>query len=477
MTIPCRAAAGGIRGRRACALLALAVTAALLCSANPALSAAQSGLVVVPRSSSQDGLSYFKLQVGPGLAARAGEIELRNMGPTRLRAALAPVNGETLSTLGSGYSSLHSQTQRSTRWLRIGSSLAVLAPGASTTVPVSVLAPADARPGDYLSGVSVEALDQGTAAGRPRAGISIASVDRYVIGVEVQIDGPRHPLIRFTGAAVQRQPASLTFLLLASNPGNVILQNTRGRAWITQGQRTVASVALGPGTFVTGTSIAYPIPTPGEHPRQGAVYRVRAYLRYAGGTAWLDTPVRFGRAAALAQQAYGGPRASPSVRGPASGLSAWLAALLGAAGCLGALFFVLLLLLRRRRAGAGSPLRVLEGALRASRRSGEPLSVITVAILDGPVAAHRLAPVVRARLRRSDRMCRLDGWRLLVVAPDTAPDTAQALADDLRRHLAHALDGQGALAVSVHVPDGEGAVELLRRVRESDGGARVPTPA
>ena len=485
MTSPCRALSCAPASRRMRAvrlsagpalgaLLVLALAAAGLCGVRPALADAQSGLVVVPRPSAPDGLSYFKLQARPGRVVQAGEIELHNAGAAQLRVALAAVNGETLSTLGSGYASPGSQARRSTSWLHIGNGLVVLAPRRSAMVPVSVLVPTGAVPGDYLSGVSIEALDQGAGA-TVRKGVSIASVDRYVIGVEVSIAGPRHPLIRFTGAEVQRQPSALTFLLLASNPGNVILQNTHGRALISEGRRTVASVALGPGTFVTGTSIAYPIPTPGEHPRQGTVYSVRANLSYAGGTARLDTRVHFGRAAALAQQVYGGPKAPAPVH-RSSGLATWLAAMLGTAGGLIGLFFVLVPL-RRRRAGVGSPVRMLAGALAASRRNGEPLSLITVAVLDDGGAVLALAPAVRARLRRSDRICRLDARRLLVVAPDTAADIAQALAADLRRHVEQAGNARAGVTVNVHLANGEAnAAELLAHLRETDGGARVPTP-
>ncbi len=461
-------------GRAVRGLLVGTLAATSLCCARPTPAVAQSGLVVVPRSSSPNGLSYFKLQLRPGRHAQAGEIELRNPGPAPLRVALAAVNGETLSTLGSGYASPGSKELRSTPWLHIANSLVVLAPRRSAIVPVSVLVPANAVPGDYLSGVSIEALDQG-ASSTVHKGVSIASVDRYVIGVEVSIAGPRRPLLRFTGAEVQRQPSALTFLLSVSNPGNVILQNARGQALISEGRRTVASTALGPGTFVTGTSIAYPIPTPGEHPHQGAVYRVRAYLLYPGGITRLDTPVRFGRAAALTQQAYGGPKA-PASAPRSSGLATWLVALLGAVGALAGLFFVLVLA-RRRRAGTRSPVRVLEGALAASRQRGEPLSLVTVAAVPGGPSVERLAPVVRARLRRSDRLCRLDSRRLLVVAPDTAPDTAEALAADLRRHLGHAHAAGGGVSVDVHLPGAEAsATQLLERVRENNGGARVPTP-
>jgi hypothetical protein len=425
------------------------------------------GLIVVPHSSTQPVLSYLRLQAEPGQEKQAGAIELRNMGATRLRVALTAVDGETLSTLGSGYAAPGSRAHRSTRWLRLGERVVTLAPQESAVVPVSVAVPVSASPGDYLSGVSIEALEQATKS-TPRKGISIASVDRYVIGVEVSLPGPRRPLILFTGAEVQRQPSALTFLLLARNPGNVILQNTHGRAVITDGRRTVASVALGPGTFVTGTSIVYPIPTPSEHPQQGAVFRVRAYLRYPGGIARLDSLVGFGRAAALSQQAYGGPKAPAQ---GSSGPHTWLLVGLGVIGGLLVLCFFLLLL-GRRRGRLRRPVPIVEEALQGSAESGKPLSLITVALPSGG-AARRLAPVVRSRLRHSDELCLLNSEELLVVVPDTTGEMAEALAADLRRHL----EGASGVAVEVHDPNGEAsAAELLQRVSEADRGTRVPAP-
>ena len=454
-------------------LPALLAASAVLCCKAPAQASARSGLIVVPRPASQLGLSYFKLSARPGGSVRAGAVELRNLGSAPLRVALTAVDGQTLSTLGSGYAPPGSGRRRSTRWLHIGSASIALAPGRGASVPVTVRVPRRAASGDYLAGVSVESLDQDASSSR-RKGISIASVDRYVIGVEVSVPGPRRPLIRFTGAEIQREPAGLTFMLLARNPGNVILQGTHGGALITQGRRTVASVALGPGTFVTGTSIAYPIPVPSERPREGAVFRVRANLRYAGGIARLDTDVRFGRAAALAQQAYGGPKApasSPS-RSPMA-----LVALLGAAVLLlvGAIAF---LLLRRRREGRRSAVRALDAGLAAARESGEPLSLITLELSASGTPARRATAVVRSRVRPADRLCRLQDGRFLIVAADTDPETADAIAADLRRHLERAGGETLGVAVSVQHADAElSATELLQRVGETNGEGHALVPS
>jgi hypothetical protein len=305
-----------IGARRLAALLALA---ALTSAASAtAAAAADRGLIVIPTPASGPVLSYFRLSVARGAGAPAGSILLRNTSASTLTIALGAVDGRTLDTLGSSYAPPGSRRHGATRWVRVGKRR-----------------------------VGLEALHQ--RAETARRGAAIASVVRYVIGVEARVPGARHAKIQFTGARVERQPSALVFLLDARNRGNAILQNVAGKALVTRGKRRVASIVLGPGTFVTRSRIAYPVPAPGERPAQGTVYRVRAYLRYAGGIARLDTLVRFGQADALRQQTYGGPKL-PS---HGSSLPAWLVALLAAAVLYG-LFMTLLLLRRRRRPVASS---------------------------------------------------------------------------------------------------------------------------
>lgn len=333
---------------RSFGLLTLTVVAASLCGGQPALSAAPSGLVVVPHTASTSGLSYFKLSTPPGSAAQAGTIELRNPTAKRLRVVLAAVDGETLSTLGSSYAPPRSRPHGSTLWLRLGTRAATLLPGASLVVPVSVVVPPAAQPGDYLSGVSVEALDQRSDAVK-RKGVTIASVSRYAIGTEISLPGPRHPLIEFTGASIQREPAGLAFTLMAHNSGNAILQGVHGQVRITRAGHNVVTQAIGAGTFVANTSIAYPVHAFRQTPPQGTRYQISAWMRYAGGIARLNTTVVFGHRAAVAQQQYGGPPAS-------SGGTAWWKI----AGVVAIILYALgttALLLRRRARRSHKPVQ------------------------------------------------------------------------------------------------------------------------
>jgi hypothetical protein len=432
-----------------------------------------SSLIVIPSPASGPSLSYFKLSIGHGQLAQAGTIAVRNPTGRRLRVVLDPVAGNTIDTLGSTYGLPGSGGRGPASWLRLGRRSLTLARGATAVVPISVHVPARAGPGDYLAGVAVEQLGQ-RANSAIRGGVSTASVVRYAIGVETSIPGPRHPLIQFTGARLEHQPAGLSFVLEARNPGNVILQGVAGGALITHGSRVVARAPLGPGTFVTGTSIAYPIVTPHERPPEGSVYRVRASLRYTGGTARLDTLVRLGHAAALSQQIYGGPKA-----GRSSGLSGWLVAALAVLGvALAALAVAYLYLARRRRSGASSPLRAIEAALRAAEQSGEPVSLIRVSLAANGAAPAKPA-LLCSRLRHADRLCRLDARRFLVVAPDTDQQTAQALASDLRRYAGRAAgaDDEDVQVEARTAAAGANAAELLELISTAHPPLHAPVPS
>lgn len=305
-----------------------------------------SGLVVIPRSASEPALSYLVLHAARGRTERAGAIELLNPTARPLRIALAPVDALTLDTLGSAYRPSGTHEHGFTRWLRLARRRLTLAPHARASALIDVRVPRDALPGDYLAGVSVETLGQGPSGrstGRLDAGRTAAvSVVRYAIGVEVSLPGRRRPLIRFTGAAVRQAPAGLSFELDASNLGNAILKGVYGHVRIMRSGRTILSRAIAAGTFVTATSIAYPVTAFGQHPSEGTRYEIEASLHYGRRVAYLDTTVTFGDREAQIQQRF----SSPSRGGDSGGW--WEIALLAAVALYGLITTVLLLRRRKR---------------------------------------------------------------------------------------------------------------------------------
>jgi hypothetical protein len=323
------------------------VTAAVLSLAPAAAAAPAPPMIVKVHPASGEVRSYFDLEARPGQSATAGTLELRNRLRREVTVLLDPVDGLTASTLGSAYSVRGRRVSAQARWTRLSDRRVVLGPRARAEVEVTLLPPEGAKPGDYLSGIGVQALGSERET-KPKGNVAISSIQRYAVGLLARLPGPRHPLIRFTGARVTREAAGVTFYLSARNPGNVVLQDVRGRQTITQNGRVVASGPIGPGTFVTGTSIDYPVLTPREHPREGTEYRVRAVMRYRGGVARLDTIVRFGHASAVRQEELGGPDASSSD----SGILGFLLAAAGAAALLALAAFLFLWRRRRKRSEA-----------------------------------------------------------------------------------------------------------------------------
>lgn len=453
--------------RCASCLLVSALAGVVAC-----MSAAQAhgsfGLVISLNPSSGLPANYFKLRVRAGQDVTAGQIVLTNRTARRMRIVLDPVDAQTTSTLGSAYLLPGTRVHGSTRWIRLARRSVTLGPGREAAVTVDVSVSRSAKPGDYLAGISIEVPQQRSTSSRPARRVSIASTERFAIGLEASLPGARHPLILFTGARAAREPAGLSFLLLAHNPGNVILQGVHGWARITSSpgdhRPVIARARIGPGTFVTNTAIAFPVSAPHQTPSQGAVYNIIAVMRYRGGVAWLRTSVSFGHRAALAQQHYGGPAAPRPARW-------WLWPLIVAiafAVCIGAL---LLLARRRRPLNKSSTLELLERALRAAREHGEPVSITLLVPASQTLTTRKIAAAIRPRLRRADRAGDLGPDGLLIVSGDMGARAAEALRADLHEFLARQprLSDEAITITSATAEQPTNATELLAHI--------IPRPA
>jgi hypothetical protein len=427
------------------------IAAAIAAAFAPCAAAAPTpAITVAVHSASGAPNSYFVLSGRPGGAARAGTLEIDNRRSKRVVVRIDPVGALTASTLGSAYTTPGSAISKQAAWMRLPTRRVVIGPRRQVTVPVSISVPPGTAPGDYLSGVSVEALGQRNQT-RVRGNIAVSSVQRYAVGLLVDLPGPRRPLIQITSARIAREPAGLAFYLHARNAGNAILKDVRGWVLITRGRRVVARTKIGPGTFVTGTSIDYPVLVPREQPREGASYRVRALMRYHGGIARFDNQVSFGHRAAQAQQDFGGRPLSDG----RSGIPVWLVVVAFGVTALVGLLALLLFLRRRRTSGPLVALRALEAALAAAE--GEPLSLVRIVDIYDWTPARKLAGAVRSRLRPADALYRLSKYELLVILPGTHADAAEILYADVRSTPAD---------VRVREANGLSAEVLLKRLRE-----------
>ena len=413
------------------------ILAGTLACASSAFAAATPPMTVTVNQPSGAVNNFFELTAQPGQTTSAGSLQVRNQTSRRITVLLDPVRGLTASTLGSAYGLRSSSKKGAAKWVSLSTRKVVLAARQATRVPVSVSVPSGAEPGEYLAGIGVQSAAADEV--RLKGNLAVSQVQRYAVGLVANLPGPRNPGIKLTGVGLDREPAGVTFKIRGRNSGNEILQNVSGEATISEGDEVVAERKLGPGTFVTDTSIAYPVLVPSLTPTQGTAFRVQALLRYKGGVARIDRVVRFGAIDAERQQQYGGPAVSDSDDG--SNTLLILAVLAAIAGCLAALEW------RRRRSGDGALRRVLPREIEHARASGEPLSVILVPA-DGGQRARDLAPAVQESLRTRDRLFRTKDTGLIVVARDTNPEAGEMLAAEIRRQVIRAGNGTAVIPVT-----------------------------
>jgi hypothetical protein len=439
----------GCPARHRVVLLAVLLASALLSAATPARASTQAMIMDLHQASATASAPYFRVDAKPGGRQAVGTIQLFNRTSRRLAVRLDPVDGSTANALGSLYGAVGEPIHGSALWLRLGSPRVSIPAGGSRTVSVAIDVPASAGAGDFLSGVSVQSIQSSSA----------SEIQRSVAGVELLLGGPREPRLSFTGARVQRAHAAVLFSLYATNSGNVILKEVRGHVLITQGAHTVLSSSIGPGTFVSHTSIEMPIEV--VHPRAGRTgpYRIHAQLFYKHEVANLNTLV----------QAPGGPSGRATGW---RGIDPWIASLL--LGALLALLLAVVVLLRRRRhlLSHRSTLRLLERMLPDFDEREQPLSVIRVALGEPSRSKNRrLAGLFRRELLTADMVCELSGRGLLIVLPDTASHDATDLCGEFARLLAGAGAPHEADSIETATADStEELDELVQWLRVSGLG-------
>ncbi len=385
-------------------------------------------IVVEPQQSiggSYRTTGFFEIEGEPGAAVSGGRLLIKNRASRPVTVSVEPVDGETAQNLGFAYKLRGPEIRGSTRWTELAKRRVTIAAGRTTSVELSVQIPASAKAGEYLSGISVQARGQNQET-NPGSGVVVSSERRHVVGLLVSIPGPRYPSIELSGAHVERLPAGVTFFLHARNPGNKVLRKVYGSAEVTRGGKKVLSTRIQPGTFVSGTSIKYPLLARNQRPSEGTRFRVRATLHYRGGVARLDEFVTFGKKQAKRQEEFLGPNEE------GGGVPWWVA--------FGFLAVPLTATLGRRRRRSmlsrSAGLTLLERELAGLEESGRPLSVIALTeVLSENGSRRKLIADLRTRLRSSDGICELSDSELMIISPDTGNETIAGQAADTRRAL------------------------------------------
>ncbi len=205
--------------------------------------------------------------------------------------------------------------------------------------------PANAKPGQYLAGVSASVpLSAGdtdpSTASAGQAGFSMAVRFQRAIAVEIDVPGPRSPKLQVSSAEPKAIPAGVNLGIHIANVGNAFAHGSG----VVRVADTNTDTSFKIDTFVAGTSIVYPMAwtktvVPGSH-------HVEVDLTYENGrrTSWTGTVVIAGDTQAQLENAL----RNVTVHGHAS--RSWLALVVVGALVL-ALAGAALTLRRRSRAG------------------------------------------------------------------------------------------------------------------------------
>ncbi|HVJ98408.1 MAG TPA: hypothetical protein VNC41_16385, partial [Acidimicrobiia bacterium] len=224
------------------------------------------------------------------------------------------------------------------RWITVSSPEVTLGAGLERLVSFTVRVPADAKPGQYLAGISASVPRDPTAKkenGANQAAFSLELSFQRAIAVQVNVPGPAAPKLVVTGAEADATPNGVGIGIHMANQGNAF---ARGKGSVRIAS-TNTDINFPIDTFVSRTAIVFPVHwtddiVPGTH-------NVQVDLQYDDGrrTSWNGDIVIAGASQAALEQAV------QNLHVTEGGGLPWMLIL---AGALGALFIAGAVTLRRR---------------------------------------------------------------------------------------------------------------------------------
>jgi Bacterial protein of unknown function (DUF916) len=299
---------------------------------------------------------YFVYTAVPG-AARTGSVIVSNVGKTAGSVRLFTADATTGQTTGTVYKTDAAPTQSGT-WTTLAQTSLTLAPGTHRKVAFTVHVPADAQPGQWVSGIAVEAKNASTSQqSGQKARVQIKVREVTIVAVQVNVPGP--PVVQFTLGNVTTGGSKgfQKVFLHVSNVGNVLAKPTGAVTIYTAGGALVQTLPFKMDTFLPQTSIDYPILLKKALP--AGDYQASVRLRvpgFASGAAKVVTSSpSFTVSDADVKQVFSSsqPTQAPptattsSSSSSSSSLPTWAYAAIGAA-ILAVLVLLVVLLLRRR---------------------------------------------------------------------------------------------------------------------------------
>jgi hypothetical protein len=241
--------------------LAMAPFTALL-GASPAGAGKASDVVTAnpaPGSSLESTGGFYLLTLRSGASAQQS-VHISNPNGHSDSVRVDAVDGFTNQSTGSAFGQVGSPVGSTGRWVVVSTPLITLAAQATRDVAFTVHVPPRTPPGQYLAGISV-AVPLATPptpghTGPKKASFNMDLQYQRVIAVEVDVPGPRAPRLVVTGADATATASGIVLGLHIANQGNAFAHGSG----VVRVADTNTDTSFKIDTFVSGTSIVYPMP-------------------------------------------------------------------------------------------------------------------------------------------------------------------------------------------------------------------------
>jgi hypothetical protein len=256
-----------------------------------------------------NGYFVYKLK---NSATITGSVLLKNPTDKMLTIELAAVDAITAQKGGSAFETSEVEPKMTATWLKFAESSVTLQVGMQKQVDFTVTVPQSTKPGQYLAGISayvptIPPTADPRTSGQLGAGVIMQT--RYVIGVQVDVQGSWTPSLKIENVALVQQPSGPFIGVTMKNGGDEFLKPSGSIVMTDTVGKRVLDQPIEMGTFIPGTGVVYPVHWSGV--MTPGMYHVHVRLAYAKtGIVIYDSPLEISAAsvvkvAAVATQAPG----------------------------------------------------------------------------------------------------------------------------------------------------------------------------
>lgn len=223
---------------------------------------------IVPSSDpavTANGYFIYKVQSSTNVT---GSVMLKNPSSKPLTISLASTDAITANVGGSAFETADKTSKATGTWLKFAETSVTLPAGTQKPVDFSVTVPQSVKPGQYLAGISAYIPSVPATAvegqGSTKMGATVTMQTRYVIGVQLDVQGTWTPSMKIDSVALMQPPSGPYIGVHMKNDGDTLFKSSGTFVLSDAAGKHRLDKPIEMGTFVPGTDVTYPINWSGE---------------------------------------------------------------------------------------------------------------------------------------------------------------------------------------------------------------------